>query len=659
MLAAYLLVLPLLAAPDAMVAPLDTIRSQELEEVRVDERRVLQAAAPVQEMAGDVLRSPGVVSVADAVRFFSGVQVKDYGGVGGLRTVNIRSLGSQQTGVFYDGVQLGNAQNGQVDLGRFSLGNMESVALYNGRMDGLLQPARGYASAGSIYMTARAPRFDAGRSDNAAVSLRAGSFGVVNPSALWERRLGRRLSSSVGAEYLYSTGRYKYTYAKEGGYDTTAVRSNGDVKALCLEGGLFGLLDGGQWRAKVYFYGSERGYPGASVRGWQNEERQWDANFFAQSSLRKSFGKSYSLLINAKYASDRLRYCSDPGAQGAGMYVDDTYRQRESYLSAANELHIAPWMGVGVATDLQYNTLYSDQEDFASPSRLTWLASAGATLRPGRVKLQVDALYTCVADRTRRPGDAAAAQRRITPGVSANFRAGDFAFRAFYKHIFRMPTLNDLYYTVVGNRSLSPESSVQYDAGATWSSGRVDGVLRNLEIQLDAYFNRVRDKIAARPGSSQFSWTMENYGYVEIRGLDVSAIAEVQAGGVSLSARMSYTWQAAQDKTDAADPFYAGDIPYAPRHSASAMASASWRGWRMAYNLLYAGQRYTSRANTVYDRLAPWRTHDVSLTKRMALGNAALGVTAEVNNIFDSRYEVVACYPMPGRNLSIKIDLTL
>ena len=35
--------------------------------------------------------------------------------------------------LFCIGIELGNAQNGTVDLGRFSLDNMESVTLYNGQ----------------------------------------------------------------------------------------------------------------------------------------------------------------------------------------------------------------------------------------------------------------------------------------------------------------------------------------------------------------------------------------------------------------------------------------------------------------------------------------------------------------------------------------------
>ena len=112
--------------------------------------RTSQEVVPVQMLSGEKLRSLGTHStgeklrslgthsIADAIRYFSGVQIKDFGGIGGLKSINVRSLGSQHVGVFYDGVELGNAQNGIVDLGRFSLDNMESVSLYNGQKSATL-----------------------------------------------------------------------------------------------------------------------------------------------------------------------------------------------------------------------------------------------------------------------------------------------------------------------------------------------------------------------------------------------------------------------------------------------------------------------------------------------------------------------------------------
>ena len=87
---------------------------------------------PAQVLGGKDLERLNSLSVADALRYFSGVQLKDYGGVAGLKTVNVRSLGTNHVAVFYDGIQLGNAQNGQTDLGRFSL---DDIGEYASTMD--------------------------------------------------------------------------------------------------------------------------------------------------------------------------------------------------------------------------------------------------------------------------------------------------------------------------------------------------------------------------------------------------------------------------------------------------------------------------------------------------------------------------------------------
>ena len=233
---------------------------------------------PAQTLQGEQLQRLNALSVADAIRYFSGVQIKDYGGIGGLKTINVRSLGSQHVGVFYDGIQLGNAQNGQIDLGKYSLENMESVTLYNGQKGTAVQSAKDYASASAVYLRTRTPVFQGGRRTNFKATLAGGSFGTVNPSVLWEQRLGERVSNSFNAEYLYTTGRYKFTYRKKDGYDTTAVRQNGDVRALRIEEGLHGRIPDGSWKLKLYFYDSERGYPGAFVRQvpglFRNEDRQ-------------------------------------------------------------------------------------------------------------------------------------------------------------------------------------------------------------------------------------------------------------------------------------------------------------------------------------------------------------------------------------------------
>ncbi len=112
-----------------------------------DEER---SSTPMQRLTVSELKVLPGSSVADALRVFSGVTVKDYGGLGGLKTVVVRSLGANHTGVFVDGVPLSDAATGQVDLGKIPLENLESIELYIGQEQQLCRPARARASAGIL-----------------------------------------------------------------------------------------------------------------------------------------------------------------------------------------------------------------------------------------------------------------------------------------------------------------------------------------------------------------------------------------------------------------------------------------------------------------------------------------------------------------------------
>lgn len=642
----------------------DTVHA--INEVVVYGNRINKEVIPVQILAGEQLKKLSVHSVADAVRYFSGVQIKDYGGIGGLKTINIRSMGSHHVGVFYDGIELGNAQNGVIDLGRFSLDNMEAISMYNGQKSAIFQPAKDFASASSIYMATRTPRFGEGKQNNLNIALKGGSFATINPSLLWEHQFNNKLSSSISAEYMYTSGKYKFRYAKRDGYDTTEVRKNGDVRSLRIEGALFGVIPSGEWKTKVYYYNSERGYPGASVREepgkFKHQDRQRDDHLFVQGSFRKHFNPRYSLLLNAKYAFDYLHYLSDPNLDITTMHVDNRYKQQESYLSAANMFTLSDWWSASLATDFQWNKLDADLVNFVYPHRYSFLTAGATSLRFERFKFQASVLHTFVKDITKKTGGSAGTKSIFTPTAVASyqpFRDIDLNLRSFYKRIFRMPTLNDLYYTFIGNKELKPEFTNQYDVGITYGKNFKRAILRRIELQTDFYYNQVEDKIIAMPTSNQFRWTMLNLGYVEIRGVDVALQGDWKVRQINFSSRLNYTYQKAQDFTNPESRYYGGQIPYVPWHSGTAILNGNYKGWDVNYSFIYTGERYEAVANIPENYAQPWYTHDLALSKSIPLQAVTLRITGEVNNIFNQPYEVVQCYPMPGTNFKIKLNITL
>lgn len=646
---------------------------QSLHELIVTTRRPWEPTEiiPVQTLAGEELRRLSSNSVADALRYFSGVQVKDYGGVGGIKTVNIRSMGTNHTGVVYDGVALGNAQNGQIDLGQFSLDNMEALSLYNGQKSQILQPARDFGNAGTIYMRTAVPQFKDDETYHARAAVRTGSFDLINPSALVQLKLSRRVSASLSAEWLNSSGKYKFRYrrvnpAGEVAYDTTATRQNGDINATRLEASVFGKTSHGNWMAKAYNYNSERGIPGAIVNNvWRRGERIWDTNSFIQGHWRATYGR-WTTLTNAKYAFYRTHYVNNDDKQ---IKVDNLYRQREVYVSTANQYDIIPgkWE-VSASYDFMFNSLDADVYDFVRPERYSNLLSAATAVTLGRFKGQASALVTFVRDMLEEVQDPPT-KHVFTPAVYASYafvdckteRGSDMlSLRAFYKRSFRMPTFNDLYYADMGNSKLNPERVTQYNVGIVYDHARRHSLLSSIKFSADGYYNKVHDKIVAYPKGQQFRWTMLNLGLVDIRGVDISAAATVTPRrDMDITLRLQYTWQRAIDITNPEDNYYRDQIPYIPHHSGSAIANIAWRRWNLNYSFIYVGERYNQQENIRYNYTQPWYTSDVSLTRDFTLGKVGLRATVEVNNLLSQDYDVIINYPMPKRNYRFTLTVTI
>lgn len=646
---------------------------QSLHELIVTTRRPWEPTEiiPVQTLAGEELRRLSSNSVADALRYFSGVQVKDYGGVGGIKTVNIRSMGTNHTGVVYDGVALGNAQNGQIDLGQFSLDNMEALSLYNGQKSQILQPARDFGNAGTIYMRTAVPQFKGDETYHARAAVRTGSFDLINPSALVQLKLSRRVSASLSAEWLNSSGKYKFRYrrvnpAGEVAYDTTATRQNGDINATRLEASVFGKTSHGNWMAKAYNYNSERGIPGAIVNNvWRRGERIWDTNSFIQGHWRATYGR-WTTLANAKYAFYRTHYVNNDDKQ---IKVDNLYRQREVYVSTANQYDIIPgkWE-VSASYDFMFNSLDADVYDFVRPERYSNLLSAATAVTLGRFKGQASALATFVRDMLEEVQDPPT-KHVFTPAVYASYAFVDcktergsemLSLRAFYKRSFRMPTFNDLYYADMGNSKLNPERVTQYNVGIVYDHARRHSLLSSIKFSADGYYNKVHDKIVAYPKGQQFRWTMLNLGLVDIRGVDISAAATVTPRrDMDITLRLQYTWQRAIDITNPEDNYYRDQIPYIPHHSGSAIANIAWRRWNLNYSFIYVGERYNQQENIRYNYTQPWYTSDVSLTRDFTLGKVGLRATVEVNNLLSQDYDVIINYPMPKRNYRFTLTVTI
>ena len=685
------------SSPDSLIAHYINLDEYTIT-ARVKEKDIIIP----QTLAGVQLKKMNALSVADAIRYFSGVQIKDYGGVGGIKTVNIRSMGTNHMGVYYNGIQLGNAQNGQIDLGKYSLENIEEIQLYNGQKSDIWQSAREFGAAGSIYLTTRRPRFEAGKAFNVKAQMRAGSFALINPSLLFDIRLSETMSITANAELVSSDGKYPFRYRRvtpsgEVAYDTTAIRQNGDINAIRVEAAVNHYYSNtGFWKLQLYHYNSERGVPGAIVNNvWRNGERLWDRNSFVQATWQDELFNRWSVRANMKYANDYTRYINNDDKL---IRVENQYLQQEFYFTMAHKVRIFDWWDVSAAYDVQYNQLSM----FLAAHRWThWLSAATAINVKNYLRLQASVLGTFVNDEqgtknqeslpntTQHYPTLHNTTQRFTPALFLSYRPTqlvDLRLNAFYKQSYRYPTFNDLYYTDMGNAYLKPELAKQHSVGLSFTQPfRIAGQKGSeFRINADYYYNRISDKIIAYPKGQQFRWTMLNLGLVKINGLDVNAqLHFVLPKDFYLTAKAQYTYQTAIDVTDPNDSYYGDQIPYIPWHSGSAVGMFGWQNdWQqygLNYSFIYVGERYNQQENIIYNYTQPWYTHDLSVfgewniqptakrstgvadlpsTAKRSISPITLRVALDINNLLSQDYDVIINYPMPKRNYKCTVSIT-
>ncbi len=649
--AVLLLLCALCVALGAAAQDRDTTLERRIDEVTVTAARAprrLTATVPVQVVSGEAIRTLGLQNMADAVRRFAGTTVRDYGGIGGMKTVSVRSLGAHHTAIGYDGVAVSNCQAGQIDIGRLSLDNVALLTLSVGQEEDLLQSARMAASAAVLSIRTEAPRFTADRRYSLQAHLRAGSFGMVNPYVRVAARASEHTTLSLDGNLLRADGVYPFTLVN-GRERTREKRYNSDILAWHSEANLYRTDDRSELGVKAYAFRSERGLPGSVILyRTGNDERLWDENFFAQASYRRRLSDRWTMQAQMKYNYSWNKYeDTDPKYEGGRQ--TDLNTQNEYYASVAARFRPTDALTLSLAEDGAVNTLHNNINGNPAPVRLTSLTALRARYRLGPVTAVGTLLATYITEHVQ-SGDRPDDRRRITPSLSLTcrpFPTLDLNVRALYKKTFRVPTFNDLYYLRLGNTGLRPELADEYNMGLTWSIAPVS--FDPITLTVDGYYNEVRDKIVAFP--STYVWKMANFGRVRITGLDASVGTGIAlTAGVHLSLNASYTYQRAIDVTDAKAKNYRDQIPYTPRHSGSGSVAVSTPWVDAAYTLVAVGDRYFMSQNLPENRINGYAEHTLALSRTFRLRRGAeLRLQAECTNLTDEQYDIIKYYPMPGR----------
>ncbi len=616
-----------------------------------------QTLTTVHTLEAKDLNKSNAKNVAEAVKSLPGVTVKDYGGLGGLKTVSLRSLGANHTGVMVDGIAVPDIQSGQIDLGRFGLDNLQAVEIHNQHYFSPPQTARSLAYAGSVNLVSAnstAPT----QPLNLNARLQTGSFGQVEGGLGFVKKQGKRSFWGINGNISHANGEYPFLL-ENGNHQSEVNRKNSDISWFRIEGD-YGIdfNDSTQLRAKIYYYDAERGLPGVVILyNEHSAQRLWNRDFFGQLKFTKQLKKNWSLLSVTKVSSAYTRYV-DPDFLNTTGGLDDRFQQWEYYVSTGLSKRHSKHLTTFGAVDYFVNTLWGNQTNFPQPVRHNLLGSLGFIGKLHKFRLEGSLLSNYITEST--ASDASAPEKyRLTPTLAFGYKpfwGKELRLRIAYKEAYRLPTFNDLYYIRVGNTNLKPELARQFSAGIAYAKEDW-GILETLQLQADAFHYRIRDKIIAIPTQDLFIWSVQNLGKVVTNGLELFAKASLKPiKKITPSLHFSYTLQNALDRTDPNSPFYGHQISYTPHETVAYGLGFEGKRWAFNWNGLYAGFSYALPENLAENVIPAWGTQDINFSYKLPLKQGKMTFRAELNNCFNQQYQVVKGFPMPGRNWRLGIQ---
>ncbi len=545
-----------------------------------------------------------------ALQYVAGLRVLTQGD-GVSEAVSFRGLGSDRTAVLVDGRPINTAQGGGVDLEPLDVEGLDRVEIARGAMGALYGPDALGGAVNLVRRSDRAPqssvRVLAGSGDRALIRAGGGLSGgrwAADGVARIETASPRLEAREGHADGIGARARLAWHPAWAAAVEASAERRNDrrDVP------GSRAFPTPGAGRTDTYTELSlgARGVESSSLPGSFDLEvsrSNFDRDY---ADPRNPFGP-----VADRHRNRRLRASASwHGALGRGTVIARTEAVRDRLRSTTDGR---------VGRDRAAAALYAEER------WRDWGASAAVRL---------DALE----------GFAPHPSGRVSLSRALIGNAGSAAFlaaRAGLGNAFRPPTFDDLFWparaSAAGNPGLRPERARDLDLG-------LDGRLRASRLSVSAFDSRLTDLIQWTPGADGV-WRPHNVGEARIRGLEGDGSLDLGGLGLPLRLDAAFTLLDAADATG--DPI-TGDRRLVGRAARTAFADLSWtRGrWAVASGVRAVSRVPLTAANT------KWADGYALIHAGFRYrASADLRLEAEGRNLFDTRYEDIRGYAVPGREV--------
>jgi len=566
-----------------------------------------------------------------------GVFIKDYGGLGGIKTISLRGTSSQQTLVLIEGMKFNSTQNNSVDFSIFPVSMINSVDILKGGSSAIFG---GSSIGGTINMNLTEPI----QQLKAAIGI--GSFDEYSGSLSATNFFGD-IPLSIAFDAIHSKGDFPFS-TQQFGETKNYTRENAEFMNYNLMANT--VISSGNWLYKVIAMArySKRGSPGPVLLGYVKpndaELMEKDADLIFKADRKSGNGfLSSGLLIRL----NRQDYWDSQSVQALQGDTNSSFDSRNIQLNTEYQQTYNLFETI-VGIEAEYSDL---KGDFLQPGAgssvdrfsggifaraITNLIDAEDIILP----LQLGARYDAYSDVAGSPSGIL--------GLSLFLDDAGLEFKSQTAYNYRPPSFNEMYYLNYGTKDLKPEKSLSFNLAVVYTASI-------FKTEINCFFIDTQDQIVAVP-KSPLTWSASNMASVLSRGAEIIFGAETIADVFNIN--ISYTLQSVIDNNESSDT-YKKQIVYVPQEMFGTNAGLNILGFYFGANLNYVGFTFALPDNSYYSLIPEYWLLNVKLSRSFPLGSSLLTLKVDALNILDEQYAVVKNYPMPGRVFRLSLSYEL
>ena len=563
-------------------------------------------------------------SLGDLLQETSPIFIRQYG-AGMLASPSFRGTSAGHTAIFWNGLPINSPSLGQSDLSILPVGGVDQVAIHFGSGGALFGNE---AIGGSIHLDTKAT-FGKGFQGNFTQQI--GSFGQFNSTLT--AGFSSEIFSTKTRVYRESTEN-DFTYKDLGQAGTpevkaenSAFRQSGIVQDLA-----WNLNRSSQLKASFWYNQADREIQ--PVMGSNTNDRQQD--------------ESIRLAVDYFYFGERSVFNLKTGLiRDNQVFNQSTNITNQYFLSGDWDAALSSkWnLKTGVRLNLTQGNLSTYQ---ATDQRIeTYQSLRFEPLEKVRVSLNLRQL--AYLDQF----------EPFIPSLGADWdfwknTSNQLSLKASIAKGIKVPTLNDRFWEPGGNPDLLPEKSKSGEIGLNWiKTGKI-----KLENSLTYYRMDVDNWIIWLPRGS--FWSPENIREVQNQGLEYQGKASNAIGTWNIKANWSYTWSRAISTKGVGenDPSIGRQLPYTPEHQANGKLAVESKDFSAFLGTFFVGER---RVTVDGQRLMPvYQLFNLGLSyQTLSWGNLNIPLSFQINNLFNTDYQVLYLRAMPGRSYQFTISIQL